>query len=136
LSLVGLKDDYQSQGRLLLEDLHPWALPNGVGGNSDHFAEFANAYKRITAPVGDLGLASLKISTAALFGDDATYNNLENALQVITSFRNQLADEMLARLTDAEFGGKNINGEDERLLVQQANALADSVRVLAASLAH
>ncbi len=134
LSLVGLKDDYQSQGRLLVEDLHPWALPHGVGGNSDHFAEFANAYKRITAPVGDLGLASLKVSTAALAGDDATYNNLENALQVITSFRNQLADEMLARLTDAEFGGKNINGEDERLLVQQANALADSVQVLAASL--
>jgi hypothetical protein len=107
-----------------------------VGGNSDHFAEFANAYKRITAPVGDLGRASLKISTAALVGDDATYNNLENALQVITSFRNQLADEMLARLTDAEFGGKNINGEDERLLVQQANALADSVQSLAASLAH
>jgi hypothetical protein len=43
---------------------------------------------------------------------------------------------MLARLTDAEFGGKNINGEDERLLVQQANALADSVQSLAASLAH
>src|SRR4029077_18387885 len=31
LSLVGLEDDYQSQGRVLAEDLHSWALPGGVG---------------------------------------------------------------------------------------------------------
>ena len=133
LSLVGLKDDYQSQGRVLAEDLHPWALPEGVEDSGDEFAELARAYKRINAPVGDLGLASLKISTAALAGDEDTYNNFENALQVITSFRNELADEMLERLTDAEFHGKHINGGKDRLLIQEANALADSVQLLAAT---
>jgi hypothetical protein len=133
LSLVGLKDDYQSQGRVLAEDLHPWALPEGIENSGDEFAELARAYKRINAPVGDLGLASLKISTAALAGDEDTYNNFENALQVITSFRNELADEMLERLTDAEFHGKHINGGKDRLLIQEANALADSVQLLAAT---
>ena len=60
--------------------------PSGAG-----FEELAQAYKRINAPVGELGLATLKISTAALAGDDATYNNLENRLQIITAFRDALA---------------------------------------------
>jgi hypothetical protein len=132
LSLVGLKDDYQSQGRLLVEDLHPGALPEGVGDSGDEFAELARAYKRINAPVGELGLASLKISTAALAGDNTTYDNLENRLRLITAFRNSLADEMLERLTDAEFRGQRIHGEEARGLVEQANALVDYVNWLAA----
>jgi hypothetical protein len=72
LTLVGLKDDYDSQGRVLVEDLLPSALPDGINDSGDEFAKLAAAYKRINAPVGELGLGSLKISTAALAGDDAT----------------------------------------------------------------
>src|SRR6202047_663409 len=68
LSLLGLKDDYQNQGRVLAEDLQHWALPDGVQDNVGAFTALARAYKRINAPVGELGLASLKISTAALAG--------------------------------------------------------------------
>jgi hypothetical protein len=132
LALVGLKDDYQSQGRVLAEDLHHWALPDGVENSREEFVELARAYKRINAPVGELGLASLKISTKALAGDDATYTNLENQLSFITSLRNHLADEMLERLTDAEFHGKRINKEEGRELVRESQALADYVNWLAA----
>jgi hypothetical protein len=130
LGLLGLRDDYQSQGRALVEDLQRWALPEGVSG--DEFVELAQAYKRINAPVGELGLASLKISTAALAGDDATYNSLENRLQVITIFRDALAARMLNRLEDAELHGQRIGDGEERALVLQANALVDSVNWLAA----
>jgi hypothetical protein len=82
--------------------------------------------------VGELGLATLKISTAALAGDDATYNNLENRLQIITAFRDALAAEMLEHLTEAEFQGKRIRGFEEQALVFQANALVDYVNRLAA----
>jgi hypothetical protein len=132
LSLVGLQDDYQSQGRLLAEDLHRWALPDGIEDKGDQFAELARAYKRINAPVGELGLATLKISTAALAGDDATYSDLENRLQFITDFRDNLAAKMLDRLTDAEFQGKRIRGGEARELVLRANALVDYVNWLAA----
>jgi hypothetical protein len=136
LSLVGLKDDYQSQGRVLAEDLHRWALPDGVEDSSDEFAELARAYKRINAPVGELGLATLKISTAALAGDNETYNDLENRLQFITDFRDHLAAKMLDRLTDAEFQGKRIRGGEARELVLRANALVDYVNWLAARQRH
>lgn len=132
LSLVGLQDDYQSQGRVLAEDLHRWALPDGVEDRGDEFAELARAYKRINAPVGELGLATLKISTKALAGNDETYNDLENRLRFITDFRDNLAARMLDRLTDAEFQGKRIRGGEARELVLRANALVDYVNWLAA----
>jgi hypothetical protein len=132
LSLVGLQDDYQSQGRVLAEDLHLWALTPGVQNSGAGFEELAKAYKRINAPVGELGLATLKISTAALAGNDETYNDLENRLQLITAFRDALAAEMLEHLTEAEFQGKRISGAEEQVLVVQANALVDYVNRLAA----
>jgi hypothetical protein len=82
--------------------------------------------------VGELGLATLKISTAALAGDDATYNELENRLQTITAFRDALAAEMLEHLTEAEFQGKRIRGGEEQALVLRADALVDYVNRLAA----
>jgi len=67
---------YDSQGRLLGKYLQKSALPEGVQKSGDDFVELARAYKRINAPVGELGMASLKVSTAALAGNDATYAGL------------------------------------------------------------
>ena len=131
LSLLGLKDDYQSQGRVLTENLQKWAMPDGVRQSGGAFEELASAYKRINAPVGELALASLKVSTAALAGDDATYNSLETQLQWITAERNALADRMLERLTAAEFAGQRISHSEARTLVRQANALLELVNGLA-----
>jgi hypothetical protein len=132
LALTGLRDDYQSQGRVLAEDLQSWALPNGISGSGDDFAELARAYKRINAPVGELSLASLKISTKALAGDEATYARLENQLSFITLLRNHIADAMLTRLTAAEFQGQSISEGEELGLVLQSQALTDYVNWLAA----
>jgi hypothetical protein len=137
LTLVGLQDDYASQGRVLAEDLLPSALPDGINDSvnqgANDFVALAAAYKRINAPVGELGLASLKISTAALAGDEATYNNLENQLQIITSVRDALAARMFDRLSDAEFGGKHVSRGEALTMVSEANGLIDRVNSLAAS---
>jgi hypothetical protein len=132
LALTGLTDDYQSQGRVLSEALHGWALPEGVRKSGAHFSELARAYKRINAPVGELGLASLKISTRALAGDNATYADLENQLSFITALRNHLADEMLEKLADAEFQGQRIPEREARELIAESRALLDYVNWLAA----
>jgi hypothetical protein len=132
LSLVGLKDDYDSQGRVLAEDLQKWALPEGVQKSGEDFVALARAYKRINAPVGELGLTSLKVSTAALAGNDATYNGLENRLQNITAFRDFLAARMFELLSEAEFGGKPVSNGERQSLVRQADALIDYVDWLAA----
>jgi hypothetical protein len=140
LTLVGLKDDYPSQGRVLAEDLLPAALPDGMNDSVNQgvndFVALAAAYKQINAPVGELALASLKISTTALAGDDATYNKLEGQLQLITAVRDELAASMFDRLSAAEFGGKHVSHGEALTMVSQANALIDYVNSLAAGAAN
>jgi hypothetical protein len=117
---------------VLSEVLHRWALPEGVRDSGSHFGEPARAYKRINAPVGELGLASLKISTRALAGDDGTYTKLEKQLSFITALRDHLAGEMLEKLTAAEFQGQRISEREGRELVAESQALLDYVNWLAA----
>jgi hypothetical protein len=133
LMLLGLKDDYVSDGRALTEDLTGWARPAAVkkGGS---FIPLAQMYKRINAPVGELGLASLAVSTKALESDsanDSTYTGLENKLSSITSERDSLASQMIALLEGAEFNGQVINGSQARHLIAQGQALIDQVNALA-----
>jgi len=131
LVLTGLKDDFQSEGRALVEELHGWALPDGVSDSGDEFTELARAFKKINAPNGELGRESLRISTKALSGDDTTYSSLESKLSGITAVRDLLAGEMLERLESAEFDKKGISEKDERTLVHEANELLEYVRDLA-----
>lgn len=131
LTLSGLKDDYQSEGRALVEEFHDWALPDGVSDSGDEFVELARTFKKINAPTAELSRDSLRISTEALAGDDMTYANLENKLSGITSVRDLLAGEMLDRLEDAEFNKHKISGSEEQQLVHEANELLEYVRDLA-----
>jgi hypothetical protein len=131
LALTGLQDDYQHEGRVLAEDLHPWALPDSVSDSGEEFTELAAAFKKINAPNARLGQDSLRISTKALSGDDATYTHLEDKLAGITSVRDLLAGEMLDLLEGAEFNNKKISRKEAQELVHEANELVDYVRDLA-----
>ena len=61
LVLAGLTDDYAHDGRVLVENLRDGALPRGLRGESAVvFRQLAAAYKQINAPVGELGMDTLK----------------------------------------------------------------------------
>jgi hypothetical protein len=109
LLLTGLNADYSHDGRVLVEAPQSSALPKAVRRSELFFVLLANAYKQITAPVGALGLTSLKVSTKALAGDDQTYTNLENQLSALTQQRDTLAAQIIQRLEDAEFKGKPLD---------------------------
>jgi hypothetical protein len=138
LVLTGLKDDYQSDGRVLAEEIAPWALPKGISqGNGrfdDEFVQLARAYKQINAPNGDLCRTSLRISTRALAsgspGNDSEYIQLENAISNITTARDTLAAQMFQLLQDAEFNGKPVPPGRAALLTFQAQVLLDLVHLL------
>jgi hypothetical protein len=134
LLLTGLKDDYVSDGRALVEELHSWAIPDAIRDSGDEFVELARSYKKINAPTADLGSTTLRISTRALAsgspGDDSTYITLENELSEITLLRDTLAADMIARLNDAEFNGKRISESKQRQLSGEAEGLLDVVHAL------
>ena len=136
LSLVGLLDDYRSDGRVLPEilDGHQVNAAPG-GGHSNSFLSLARMYKRINAPVGELGLASLTISTRALesgnAGDDSQYANLQSQLASFATQRDALAEQMIALLEGAEFHGQRIDPQQSQSLVQQGQALLDAVNAVA-----
>ena len=137
LALLGLKDDYSHDGRVLLEDLAPNAVPV-LQDERDSYIALAQAYKQINAPVGALALASLQISTAALQSnarDDSVYTALEAQLSSITEQRNSLAAKMAQILDAVVSGGQGsvFDAAQAGKLTEQGHALLGSVIALAAN---
>lgn len=136
LALLGLKDDYASDGRVLVEVLDPAALPASLQAQRDAFVQLATVYKQINAPVGALAVASLAVSTAAITSDsagDATYAQLENELASLTTDRDTVAGKIAAVLDGAAFGGQAIDATQAQRLVSDAKALLTRVQSLVAS---
>lgn len=123
MTLVGLRDDYAGDGRVMVEAINSRALPKSLRAHSETLRELGTVYKQINAPVGELGLSTLKLSTKALEGNDATYTQIENRLIALTSKRNAIASQMIAMLNAAAFDGKSINEEHARQLIEEANNL-------------
>lgn len=134
ISLVGLKDDYTHDGRVLLEALDPSGLPATLHAHHKTLLKLGQVYKRINAPFGQLGLDTLTISTHALEGDDPTYTLLEDQIQAWTSQRDSLAGQMKTVLEDAEFNGKAIDEKQAKSLISQAQTLLGQVATVAGSL--
>ena len=136
LSLVGLKDDYTLDGRVLVEALTGWAMPAAVK-KSSNFVQLAQVYKQINAGVGQLGLATLQVSTQALksgsVADDSQYTQLENQLISINTQRDALAGNMISALEGAEFNGVPISDTLASQYIAQGNALLNQVNSLAAN---
>ncbi|MBO0783993.1 MAG: hypothetical protein J2P37_34735, partial [Ktedonobacteraceae bacterium] len=132
LGLLGLKDDYRHDGRVLFEILNAKALPKEVRDHLGFYVHLAQVYKQINAPFGQLGLDTLKTSTTALAStseNDETYMQLEQELQQITDQRNVVASQIIALLESAEFGGSG-HGQQAKL-IDQANALLKQAHTMA-----
>jgi hypothetical protein len=128
MMLLGLNDDYSHDGRVLFEALTSEALPLPIHHNPDFYIRFAQAYKQINAPFGELGLTTLKVSTTALASNvpnDAIYTNLEHQLQEITEQRDTIAKQMITLLEKVSFEGNESSSNNEQVtsLVNQAYIL-------------
>jgi len=133
LMLANFKDDYLHDGRALVEDLDGSVLPPGLS-NESAFLALSAVYKQINAPVAELGLDSLTISTKALESNDKgdkTYVSLEQQLMKFTSRRNTLANQIKHLLENAEFKGKPLDDITVNDLINQANVLLTDVHNLA-----
>jgi hypothetical protein len=137
LTLVGLQDDYQLDGRALVEKFTGWAQPSAVK-KSGNFVALAQVLKQINAPVGPLGLASLHASTVAMeSGDtnnDSTFTSIEGQLDSFRVQRDGLVAQIVPLLQAAEFDGTPIPTATANSLIQQAQSLLSSVQAYAGSL--
>ena len=128
LSLVGLKDDYAHDGRVLFEALAHHAVPGSLRAHRDTLSDLAQVYKAINAPLGELGIRTLTgISTSALKGDDTTYTLLEAQIDAITKRRDEIAEQMIGLLEAAAFDDRPINEARAARLIDEAFDLLDSV---------
>ncbi|HEX4206119.1 MAG TPA: alkaline phosphatase family protein [Ktedonobacteraceae bacterium] len=136
MALLGLKDDYAHDGRVLFEVMQNNALPPAVRDHLSFYIHLAQVYKQLNAPVGALSMVTWRISTRALASHsagDRTYNQLENQLQLITEQRNGVTSQMIAALESAEFGHANPSTRSQQSMLTQANALQDRVVKMAAA---
>src|SRR5262249_50366439 len=98
LSLLGLRDDYTHDGRVLLETLQGNVLPQSLHAHSETLIRLAEVYKQINAPFGALGRDALVVSTVAIKGgtaaDDSQYMDLTGRIAAWTATRNHLVTQM------------------------------------------
>jgi hypothetical protein len=132
LNLVGLKDDYVHDGRVVSEVLLSSALPQSMK-KSTSFVPLAQMYKQLNASFGEFAMATLKASTKALASndaDDATYISIEGQIESLTDQRNALAAQMIGLLNGAEFKGQTFSDAKARSLIAQGQALLNQANAL------
>lgn len=134
LALLRLRDDYPHQGRVLFEALDPTALDASARASLGPLTRLGQVYQQINAPLGDLGLKTLAISTRAIAsGDnqnDRQYASREAELTAIAASRDALAAQMSTILEGAVFANLPVDPAQIQSLLDQGNALLARVNAL------
>lgn len=115
MAVLGLKDDYIHDGRVLVENLDPHVLPNSLRDSLFTYTALAQAYKQINATKGPLGVNSLVAANQAITSNDATYHRFLTQIGAVTTERDALANQMIVLLNGAAFGNQPIRFDGETL---------------------
>jgi hypothetical protein len=136
LTLLGLRDDYNTDGRTVIQIAHENALPVSLRVHHPSLERLGAVYKQLMASFGSFSMDTLVASTTALSSNsagDATYNTIEGQIQDLTNQRNALAADIRTGLNNAEFNGTGLSENQIRSWIDQANALLAQAHDLAAS---
>jgi hypothetical protein len=131
LALLGLKDSYMHDGRVLSEWIARTALPSGIRQGQENFVELAEVYKQLNAPLGELGRASMVYANRSITDVDTAYARYLSKISDITNRRNSLASDIKTALDAAAFGNRPVDERSEDGLGHRARALIDQVKDLA-----
>jgi len=117
LQLLGLKDDYAHEGRVITQVLDPSVIPSPL--RTREALKMARVFKQLEAPVGAFGLDTLSASTGALAaGDpgDAIYNQCNAQLVALGKERDATTLVMSRLFEGAEFNHQGIDRFQARSL--------------------
>ncbi len=135
MAALRLRDDYQPDGRALIELLRGSALPASARAHHRLLLRLGRAYTALEAPVGPFGLATLRVSTRALASaspGDRVYATAEKRLAGLGRARDRVAGVMRRLLIGAEFGGLPVQPGLAVQLIDVAHALLRAADKLAA----
>ena len=133
MSLLGLRDDYRSDGRDLYEFVDDAYLPTGLRGQQANLVALGQAYKQLNACVGEFGVNTLIASTRGITSastGDQEYADTMSALTSLGQARDAIARQIAALYDRLTFGGASYNDGQTRGLLNAANGvLASSARL-------
>ena len=110
LTMLGLKDDYETDGRAVVQPLFDWAVRNE---------------ETLTASTRALASGSA--------ADDSTYTSIQGQIASLTSQRDALVAQIRSGLNAAQFDGKALNEQQAKAWISQAQSLIDQATALAGS---
>jgi hypothetical protein len=131
LALLGLKDSYVHDGRVMAEWLEEHALPIGIRRKRENFVELATFYKQLNATLGSVGRNSLRYANRQITGNDAAYSQYVTTIGSFTAQRDALATTIKTTLNGAAFSGDPVDERQEDSLGREASRLIDQMEDLA-----
>jgi hypothetical protein len=134
LELLGLKDDYVHDGRVLIEALTTKATPQSLIAHRETIRRLGDVYEQLNAPFGQFAMDTLTASTKGIEStDESVYNSYENAIQDLTTKRDALASQIKSALDAAAFDGQSLDEQQAKDWIDQAQKLIDDAHSLALS---
>jgi hypothetical protein len=131
IHLVGLSDDYQTDGHVVTQALN--VVPGGLQGLSDLIA----AYDQINSSVGAFATDTLRADSAVLASgsaaDDSRYAAEQLVLAQLATDRDQVATEIKALLAAATTGPHPNRGQVLSHLVRARNLLREAAQLAASA---
>ena len=134
LALLGLKDSYVSDGRVVTEFLkgrrNSEVTPRAQGHRREAGRDVEAGQRVLRAVLGGHAPASTGALASNTAGD-TTYANTENALASLGAQRDTLAGQIRAALWNAEFNGQKIDDHQAKNWIKQGEDLLEQAHDLA-----
>jgi hypothetical protein len=137
LSLLGLEDSYVHDGRVLIDQLEAWAVPQSLRAHRETLRRLGEVYKQLNAPFGSFGkdmlIASTKAVKSGTASDDTMYTATEHRIDELTTARDVLARKIRAALDGAAFDDAALDETQAKGYMAEAQALIAEAHTLASS---
>jgi hypothetical protein len=133
LAVLGLRDDYQQDGRVVSQFLDTQAVSPVMQQNRETLLRLGDTYKQIMASFGQFSHDTLVASTRAVGSTDPdTYASIEEEITSLTDQRNDLASQMRDVLNKAAFENQATSEQQMTNMIAQGNSLLAQAAALAA----
>jgi hypothetical protein len=136
LTLLGLKDDYNTDGRAITQIADETALPVSLRVHHPSLENLAASYKQLMASFGSFSMDTLAASSRALASNspgDQTYTDTENAIATLTNQRDALASDIRSGFNQAEFDSVKLSENQIKAWTRASDALLMQAANLASS---